>query len=375
MSERSSVHLAHHWLVGMRGGEAVLEQFSLLCPEAPIHTLVANPAKLSEALQRHRIETSFLQRLGGIRRYKEMLPLFPLAVGRMRVPKTATFVLSSDAAVIKGLRMPEGVPHVCYCHSPPRYLWDQQETYAKQTSGLGAFGRFVFRAVTPYVRRFDQNAARGVDHFIANSGFVAERIRRCYGREAAVIYPPVNVGAFEADRPRGDFYLIVSELAPYKRVDLAVEVFTRLGEPLVVIGDGPEMPRLRAMAGPTVNLMGRQPSAVLKEHYERCAAFLYPQVEDFGITAVEAQAAGAPVIALAAGGALESVLDDETGVFFPEQKVESLMRAIKHFEERRALLTPSNCRRNAERFRTERFRVEILGFLKLHYPSHFGFRE
>ena len=176
MSSPSTAYLAHHWLVGMRGGEFVLEQLCALFPDAPLHALVANPPRLSASLQRHKIETSFLQRVGGVKRYKQMLPLFPLAVGMMRVPAKTQFVLSSDAAVIKGIRIPKGVPHVCYCHSPPRYLWGQQETYANQTSGLGRIGKAVFRAVVPYVRAFDQRAARRVDHFIANSHFVAERI-------------------------------------------------------------------------------------------------------------------------------------------------------------------------------------------------------
>ena len=355
----------------MRGGELVLEQLSALFPDAPIHTLVAAPAKLSVTLQRHPIFTSFLQGVGGLRFYKQMMPLFPLAVGAMRVSEGASFVLSSDAAVIKGIRVPESVPHVCYCHSPPRYLWDQQETYARQTSGLGGIGRAVFRAVVPYVRAFDQRAAARVTHFIANSGFVAGRIQRFYGREATVIYPPVNVEAFRADRERENFLLIVSELTPYKRVDLAIEACNRLWRELVVIGDGPEMARLRAMAGPTVKLLGRQPFAVLKDHYERCAAFLYPQVEDFGITAVEAQAAGAPVLALREGGAMESVIDGETGLFFAEQTAESLVGAIARFDAGRTQFHPSASRRNAERFRPERFRAEVRDFLTEKLPQLF----
>lgn len=365
------VHLAHHWLVGMRGGELVLEQLCGLFPGAPLHTLVANPGKLSEALRRHPIRTSFLQRIGGVTRYKQMMPLFPLAVGAMRVSRDAQFVLSSDAAVIKGIRIPDGVPHVCYCHSPPRYLWDQQETYAKQTSGFGGIGRLVFKAVVPYVRAFDQRAARRVDHFIANSAFVAERIRRCYGREAAVIYPPVNVEAFVPDRKREDFYLIVSELTPYKRVDLAIAAFNELKKPLVIIGDGPEMGKLKAMAGPTVQLLGRQPFDVLKDHYERCAAFLYPQVEDFGITAVEAQAAGAPVIALREGGATESVIDGVAGLFFGQQSPESLMEAVERFEALHGQFDPLASRANAERFRPERFRAEVRHFLVTKLPALF----
>lgn len=363
------VKLAHHWLVGMRGGELVLEQLSALFPVSPIHTLVANPERLSSNLQRHQIQTSFLQKIGGVSRYKQMLPLFPIAVGAMRVAQDARFVLSSDAAVIKGLGIPEGVPHVCYCHSPPRYLWDQQETYSQQASGLGLLGRFLFRMVVPYVRSFDQKAARKVDYLIANSTFVAERILNFYGRKAEVIHPPVAVDAFEPNRKRDDFYLIVSELTPYKRVDLAIEAFNRLGLRLVVIGDGPEMARLRKLAGPNISLLGRQPFDVLKTHYETCSAFLYPQVEDFGITAVEAQAAGAPVIAFRKGGALDSVIDGKTGIFFDEQTPESLAAAINRFKGMH--FSADACRENAEGFRAERFREKIKEFLTKKYLSLF----
>lgn len=366
-----SVEILHHWLVGMRGGEKVTEQFCLLFPDARISTLVAEPDKLSEILRRHTIQTSYLQSIGGKRYYKQLLPLFPVAVGAMRTSADTQFVLSSDAAVIKGIRIPEGVPHVCYCHSPPRYLWELQDTYAKLTSGLGGVGRFVFNTTVPYVRAFDQRAARRVTHFIANSEFVAERIQRCYGVSAGVIYPPVSVRAFDARQERDDFYLIVSELTSYKRVDVAVATFTKLGKPLVVIGDGPEMKSLKAMAGPTIRFLGRQPFSVLKDHYERCAAFLYPQIEDFGITAVEAQAAGAPVLALGLGGALESVVDGVTGLFFEEQSEASLIATVERFEGTRKQFQSAACRRNAERFNPKRFREEMKAYLNDHLPDLF----
>ena len=359
--------LAHHWLVGMRGGEKVLEQLCLLFPSAPIYTVVCNRAALSEILRGHPIHPSWLQYLQGPRRYRSLLPLFPLALRMLKAE--GDFVFSSDAGVLKGLRVPRGVPHVCYCHSPPRYLWELQDTYLQRTGGLGTAGRAVFRAITPYVRAFDGAAARRVTHFLANSRFVQQRIANAYQRESEVIYPPVNVDAFQPGRPAEDFYLIITELVAYKRVDLAIDAFNKLGRRLVIIGDGPEGAALRARAKSNVAFVGRQPFPALRDHLERCRAFLYPQIEDFGITAVEAQAAGRPVIALRQGGALETVNEGETGVFFDEQTPESLAQAVEHFET--LGFSAAACRANAERFRPGAFRAAVREFLTRKFPELF----
>jgi glycosyltransferase involved in cell wall biosynthesis len=369
-SNASRAALAHHWLVGMRGGEKVLEQLCLLFPGAPIYTLVSNRANLSDLIRSHPIHESLLQRLPqGPRRYKSLLPLFPLAVGSLRVDPGADFLFSTDASVIKGLSYGRNVPHVCYCHSPPRYLWELQDTYLRQTGGLGTLGRAVFRAVTPYVRSFDRKAAGRVTHFIANSRFVQRRIESAYGRDSAVIYPPVDVDAFEPGRPAEDFYLIVTELVAYKRVDLAIDAFNRLGKRLVVLGDGPEGAALRARAKPNIEFLGRQPFATLRDRFERCRAFIYPQIEDFGITAVEAQAAGRPVLAFRQGGALETVIDGETGLFFDEQTPESLAACVEAFE--RQSFSAASCRENAGRFRPEAFRDTVRQFLTAKFPALF----
>jgi len=361
----NEVALAHHWLVQMRGGEKVLEQFCELFPSAPIYTLVAKRGKLSDELCRHSIQASPLNWLPRAdRHYKKLLPFFPVAAAQLRVQGLPRLLLSTDASVVKGLSYDSSIPHVCYCHSPPRYIWDMQDAYMNHTSGLNPAARLVFKATAPYVRNFDYEAAQRVDHFIANSHFVAERIKRCYGKNAAVIHPPVKLGEFSPDRDRDDFYLIVSELAPYKRVDLAIDAFNRLGKKLVIIGKGSELKALKAKAGPSITFLGPQPSFVLKYHYEHCCAFLMPGVEDFGITPLEAQAAGSPVIAYAEGGALETIIDGETGRFFQEQTSQSLADAIMSFEQERHLFSPTAARRQAEKFSPEKFRKQIKSFLR-----------
>jgi glycosyltransferase involved in cell wall biosynthesis len=364
MSEFGKVALAHHWMVSMRGGEKVLEEIGTLFPGAPIHTLVADPSRLSPALRSHPIHTSKLQLLpGAARRYKKLLPLFPAAVGALRVRGPVDLVVSSDASVIKGLSFPSGTPQVCYCHSPPRYLWDLQEDYRQSSEVGGAVGRMVFNRITPYVREFDRRAADRVTHFIANSEFVRRRIRDYYGRESEIIYPPVALDVFPmtASAPE-DFHLVVCALTPYKRIDVAVAAFTQLGRRLVVIGEGSERAKLEAMAGPTVTFLGAQPGEVLADHFRRCRALVFPGVEDFGITPLEAMASGRPVIAYRAGGVLETVVDGSTGLFFDEQTPESLSGAIERFDAMR--FDPAVCRARAEDFAPEQFQARFLAFLR-----------
>jgi glycosyltransferase involved in cell wall biosynthesis len=366
MSDFGNVALAHHWLVGMRGGEKVLEQIAQLFPGAPICTLVAEPERLSPALRRHEIRTSWLQRLpGAARHYKKLLPLFPAAVGALRVREPVDLVISSDASVIKGLAVPEHARHICYCHSPPRYLWDLQEDYRQSSEVGGAVGRFVFNRVTPYVREFDRRAAARVTHFIANSSFVRGRLRDYYGVDAEIIHPPVALDAFtKASAPPEDFDLVVSQLVPYKRIDVAVAAYTKLVRKLVVIGEGSERARLEALAGPSVTFLGAQPGGVLQDHFRRGRALIFPGVEDFGITPLEAMASGRPVIAYRAGGVLETVVDGATGLFFDEQTPESLADALARFDA--MSFDPAVCRAQAERFGPERFRAEFGAYLERH---------
>jgi len=371
-----NVALIHDWLTGMRGGEKCLEVLCRRFPGAKLYTLLHVPGTTSPAIERMRITTSFLQRFPGVaRHYRYLLPLMPAAVERLDVPGDVELVVSFSHAVAKSVKPPPGVPHVCYCFTPMRYAWHRRDDYFcfsgrfRQTP-MAALRKLVLKRI----RHWDRATSDRVTHFVAASRTVAARIAECYGRPSTVIYPPVDTHFYTpaptaAGVRREDFFLCVSALAPYKRIDLAVEACNRGRRRLLVIGEGPEWRRLEQLAGPTVTLAGRLSNEQIRDYLRRTRALLFPGHEDFGIVPLEAQACGTPVIALGEGGLTETILpaDEETtgtGWFFEEQTPDSLYRAIRRFEAHGDRFDPQLARRQAERFAPERFERELVGYLE-----------
>jgi len=354
------IALVHDWLTGMRGGERCLEVACELFPDAPLFTLLHVPGSVSATIERRRIVTSFVQRLpGAATRYRHYLPLFPAAVRGLSLDGFDV-VLSLSHCAAKAVRVPPGALHLCYCFSPMRYVWDLEGDY---TEGAGWLTRMTLPPVAAALRRWDRRTA-GVHEFVAISRHIADRIRRVYGREASVIYPPVELDRFTPAPKPEDYYLVVSALVPYKRVDLAVRAATRAGRRLLVVGRGPEEARLRALAGPSVSFLGWRSDAEVAELYARCRAVLFPSVEDFGIVPLEAAAAGRPTIALGRGGALETMVGLDAGapptaVFFGEQTTDALVAALHAFEAAAHRFEPAALRAHAARFDRPRFAREL----------------
>ncbi|MPR10555.1 glycosyltransferase [Microvirga tunisiensis] len=325
------VAIIHYWLVGMRGGERVLEALCEMFPEADVFTHVHVPGAVSSTIERHHIQTTFVSKLPRAARfYKSYLPFMPMALEQLDL-RGYDLIISSESGPAKGVIPPAGALHLCYCHSPMRYVWNMLHDYQEGTS---RFGRLLMSPLLHYVRFCDVAAATRVDAFAANSRTVAKRINSYWRRTADVIFPPVDVQSFKpkAEKELGDFHLMAGELVRYKRPDLAVEAFSRTGRRLVVIGGGEMLAELRAKAGPSVTLLGPQRFDVLKDHYARCKALIFPGEEDFGIVPVEAMASGRPVVAFGRGGATETVVDGVTGTFFEEQTIEALLDAVERCE-------------------------------------------
>lgn len=355
------VAIVHDWLVTYAGSERVLEELLVLYPEAEIFTLVDFlPREARGFLDGRRIHTSFLQRLPGVRRrYRHYLPLMPLAVEQFDL-RGFDLVISSSHAVAKGVLTGPGQTHVCYCHSPMRYAWDLQHEYLAESGLTAGLRSWAARWLLHRMRLWDVRTANGVDAFVANSRFIARRIRKVYGRSSAVIHPPVDTRAFTPGGRREDFYLTASRFVPYKRIPLIVEAFAGMPDKaLVVIGDGPDRNQVKSAAGSNVTLLGHASHEVLLDHMRRARAFVFAAEEDFGITPVEAQACGTPVLAFGRGGALETVVDGRTGILYGEQSPEALVGAVRRFEKESAWFDPRTIRRHAEGFGSERFRREM----------------
>lgn len=366
--------LAHDWLCGYRGGEGVLDRLAGLAEElgrAPALLVMFDDGRpLTPAIDRLPRIRSTLSRLplasGRLRRW--LLPAYPWAVAdlsrrlaRLHASEPVDLLVSSSSAAVKGLRAPPGVPHLCYCHAPARYVWSRREEYARGGVLRGA----GLRVLGPRFRAWDRATAANVTQFIANSGHIAGQIEACYGRQATVVHPPVRTGFFTPDpgARREGFWLVVSALEPYKRVDVAVEAAARAGVPLVVVGDGSVGSALRARAGPGVRWLGRVSDERLRELYRTARALLHPQVEDFGIAAVEAQACGLPVAARGQGGALDTVADGLTGALAPEDGPAALESAARRCPDPARPEVARACRENAERFAAERFDERMRGLM------------
>ncbi|MGS5089520.1 glycosyltransferase [Hydrogenophaga sp. A37] len=353
------VAIIHYWWLSNRGGEAVVAAIAELYPEADLFVHVCDEPLVRQTLGERfkgRIITTFIARLpGAARHYQKYLPLMPVALEQLDLSEY-DLVISSESGPAKGVITRPDALHVCYCHSPMRYVWDMYPVYLK---GAGRLVRTLFPWVAHWLRVWDRASADRVDHFVANSSFVASRIRKFYRRDAEVVFPPVNVTAFDHRRERGDFYLCLGQLVPYKRADMVVEVFNQLGLPLVVIGEGELLDRLKAIAGPNVQLLGRQAFSVVKEKLETCKALVFPGLEDFGIVPVEAMASGAPVIAYGKGGALDTIVHGKTGILFDEQSNSALKAAIHEFEA------------GPQRFDVETLRDHAAGFDRAIFQRRF----
>ncbi len=358
----------------MRGGEKCLEILCELFPKADLYTLLYHKKKLSEAIERMKISTSYIQRLPrALKYYRYYLPLFPTAIEAFNL-KGYDLVVSTSHCVAKGVVTPADTLHICYCFTPMRYIWDMQFEYFKiSTDQLRGF---IVSFFSNYLRMWDEASSKRVNSFIAISKHVQKRIQKFYGRQSEVIYPPVDCDFFSPS-PRspdeGDYYLMVTAMAPYKRVDLAIQAFNLLKKPLRIIGDGQEMKALRKTAKKNIEFLGWQNDEKVREYYRGCKAFIFPGEEDFGISPVEAQACGKPVIAYGRGGILETVIpyprENCTGVYFDHPQPEALLHAVDLFERNSGRFSPEVARRNALRFHKNRFKDEIRSFVENRYEE------
>lgn len=356
------VAIVHYWLVSMRGGEAFINTLLDLFPDADIYTHVYDKHAVSDKIAGRKISTTFIQNLPLSKHlYQSYLPFMPLALEQIDL-RSYDLVISSESGPAKGVLTPLDCLHVCYCHTPMRYLWDMYHDY-KNISG--PLKRIAMIPLFHYLRLWDTASAQRVDRFVANSKHVANRIKKIYRRNATVIHPPVDVQDFFVSEELDDFYLMVGQLVGYKRVDLAIRAFNRMQKPLIVIGEGEQYGMLNQIAGPNIKLMGRQPFSVVQEHYAKCQALIFPGEEDFGIVPVEAMASGRPVIAYGRGGALETVVEGETGIFFFKQSEEALIDAVNEFESNKNRFKPIVCRNRAKIFNIKRFQKEFLQFVEL----------
>ena len=355
------VALVHDWLNQYGGAERVLETLKTLFPAAPVYTAMVDYAAMPPEYATWDIRPSFLDAWPGVkRRHQVFLPFYPLAFDRLAIAP-CDLILSNKSGICHGVHKPSGSRHLCYCLTPTRFVWDFAGYVEHE--GTGRLARTLVPPLLGWLQAWDYQAAQQVDAFAAISTTVQARISRYYGRDSVIIHPPTDVSLFTPSDEQDDYYLIVSRLVPYKRVDLAVQAFTRLGRRLVIIGDGRDRARLEALAGPTVEFWGRRPDPEVRRAMARCQAFVFPGLEDFGLTPVEVQASGRPVIAYAGGGALDTVIPGLTGALFSPQTADALADVVAAFDP--SAYDPALCRRNAERFDTPVFRCKLARFIGL----------
>lgn len=354
---KQRVAIVHYWFVSARGGEKVVQSLLKLYPEADVYTHVFDEEVFPEISRKHRVIRSFISRLPRATRfYQKFLPLMPLALEQLDL-RDYDLVISSESGPAKGVLTRPDALHVCYCHSPMRYLWDMYHDY-RETAGL--LTRSLMLPLTHYLRLWDRLSADRVDHFIANSGFIARRIRKFYRREAIVIHPPVDIERFEVVFSKQDYFVLLGQLTAYKRPDLAVEAFRSMPEKrLKVLGDGEMVEKLRATAPDNVEFLGRAPDDEVKQTLQNARALIFPGVEDFGIVPVEAMACGTPVIAYGRGGVTESVIDNETGLFFYEQTPAALEETLRRFDGWESTIDRGALRQRAESFAEPKFRQRV----------------
>lgn len=374
--ENLKIALVHDWLTGMRGGEKVLEAVCEMFPDADLFTLLHNRGSVSPLIENRKIVTSFIDNLPGkATRYRHYLPLFPTAIEQLNF-KGYDLILSTSHCVAKGVRTPPNALHISYLHTPMRYVWDMYEDYfgADKTGWLS---RKIIPFFANYLRMWDVTSANRVDHFLANSAHVGRRIAKYYRRPSTVIHPPVDTSQFPLSTQSGDFYLMITALVPYKKVDLAIRAFNNNGKPLHIVGSGPEKAALQKLAGSNVRFFDWVSDAELRQFAAECKALIFPGEEDFGIVPVEVQSCGKPVIALARGGALETVIGFDgnnegrcSGIFFDEHSESALQNAIQQFESLK--WNAEFIHQHAQQFAKAQFMAKMRGFLEQSVSEFFG---
>lgn len=357
------VAIIHYWLVNMRGGEKVIEALLDIYPDADIFTHVINPEKISDKIKKRVVQTTFIQKLPkATTLYQSYLPLMPYALEQLDLTQY-DLIISSESGPAKGVLTSPDSLHICYCHSPMRYLWDMYHEYRQNAS-------FIKKWLMPFfshsVRQWDLASSFRVDHFIANSAFVQKRIEKTYRRKSTVIYPPVITNDFYSTETIDDFYLMVGQLVSYKNTRLAVQAFNQNGKKLIIIGDGTEKQTLQQLANQNITFLGHQTFDVIKHHYAHCKALIFAGVEDFGMVPVEAMASGRPVIALAKGGVLDTVIQGKTGVLFDQPSVSHLNQAIEQFEEQLSSFDSLTIQNHAKLFHDSVFKQQIQQFIHKH---------